>query len=157
VRVYLDTSVLVQQYLEELDSVRVKAFLLSVETPAVSLVVRAETSAAFAKASRLNWVTRDAAAAALGLFRADWPSLTRLAVTEAVMAEADRMAWAHGLRGYDAVHLASAALWQDAMGSPVTVATFDRQLWDAAAAIGMDVWPVALQTGRLAGPNRYSG
>jgi hypothetical protein len=45
-----------------------------------------------------------------------------------VIARADILAWEHQLRGYDAVHLAAAVLWQEAIGAPVTMATFARQL-----------------------------
>ena len=39
-----------------------------------------------------------------------------------LITHADRLAWDHGLRGYDAVHLAAADLWQDALGEEVTLA-----------------------------------
>jgi hypothetical protein len=53
-----------------------------------------------------------------------------------VVARANRLAWEHDLRGFGAVHLAAASLWQEAMGEPVTVATFDRRLWAAAERSG---------------------
>ena len=49
----------------------------------------------------------------------------------------DSLAWLHGLRGYDAVHLAAAMTWQDAFGMPVTLATFDRLLWKVAGQDGI--------------------
>jgi len=58
-----------------------------------------------------------------------------------LVARADSLAWEYGLRGYDAVHLASALLWQEALGEPVTLATFDKPLWEAAQQAGMGVWP----------------
>ena len=51
------------------------------------------------------------------------------------------MAWDFDLRGYDAVHLAAALLWQETIGEPVTLATFDRQLWQAGGRAGLSVWP----------------
>jgi len=57
------------------------------------------------------------------------------------MARAGAVAWAHGLRGYDAVHLAAAATWQDAIGEAVTLATFDRRLWAAAEKEGLLAFP----------------
>jgi predicted nucleic acid-binding protein len=65
-------------------------------------------------------------------------------VTEVVVARADTLAWDHGLRGYDAVHLAAASIWQDALGERVTLVTFDRRLWTAAEAVGLDAYPVDL-------------
>ena len=57
------------------------------------------------------------------------------------MARADELACELGLRGCDAVHLASALVWQDGMEEGVTVATFDRQLWEAARNRGLAALP----------------
>ena len=48
------------------------------------------------------------------------------------------------LRGYDAIHLSSALLWQEDLGEPVVVATFDRELEGAAVQAGMRAWPAKL-------------
>ena len=42
---------------------------------------------------------------------------------------------------YDAVHLAAARFWQSSLGEPVTLATYDRQLWQAGDAAGLGAWP----------------
>jgi prevent-host-death family protein len=47
----------------------------------------------------------------------------------------------YGLRGYDSVHLAAALLWQERVGYPVVLATFDAELWQAAHRAGLEVWP----------------
>jgi predicted nucleic acid-binding protein len=65
----------------------------------------------------------------------------RVQVTEALIARADAFAWEYGLRGYDAVHLAAASLWQDWMGERVTLATFDRRLWAVAEQVGLLPYP----------------
>jgi predicted nucleic acid-binding protein len=49
---------------------------------------------------------------------------------------AEALAWEHGLRGYDAVHLASALTWQESVGEQIVLATFDQQLWEAASERG---------------------
>jgi predicted nucleic acid-binding protein len=54
---------------------------------------------------------------------------------------AETLAWDYGLRGYDAVQLASALSWQQLIGQEVVLATFDSQLWEAAPAAGLQVWP----------------
>jgi hypothetical protein len=73
----------------------------------------------------------------LQVFRSDLPSLVGVQATEILVARAGELAGELGLRGYDALHLASALLWQDGMGERVTVATFDQQLWEAVAQRGM--------------------
>jgi predicted nucleic acid-binding protein len=62
-------------------------------------------------------------------------------MTEVLVSRAASLAWDYSLRGYDAAHLASALFWQDMLGESVTVATYDRQLWNAAQATGLTVWP----------------
>ena len=54
---------------------------------------------------------------------------------------AGNLAWEHNLRGYDAVHLAAALSWGEALNAPVTLATFDRQLWQAAKMQGLRAYP----------------
>ena len=86
---------------------------------------------------RMGVLNQEAAVSSLQVFRNEWPLLVRVQATEALISRADSLAWELGLRGYDAVHLASALLWQESMGQPVTLATFDRTLWEAARQRGI--------------------
>jgi uncharacterized protein len=104
-----------------------------------SIISRAEVAAALAKALRMGVVPRDGAEAALSAFAGDWAALVRVQMSEVLAARAAAVAWEHGLRGYDAVHLAAALFWQDMVGEGVTVATYDRQLWSAAQTAGIRV------------------
>jgi uncharacterized protein len=83
----------------------------------------------------------DEAASALQVFNADWENLARLQITEILVARAAAIAWEHGLRGYDAIHLAAAVFWQEMMGETVVLATFDRQLRHGASTAGLSIWP----------------
>jgi uncharacterized protein len=105
------------------------------------LISRAEVSAALSRAVRVGVLAAEEAEAALRAFRKDWRDLVRVQVTEAIVAHADTLAWQHGLRGYDAVHLAMASLWQEVMGETVTLASFDRQLWTATEQAGLIPFP----------------
>lgn len=140
---YLDASALVKRYVAEAGSAEVGDLIGKAEAVGTAVVSRAEVSAALAKAVRMKLVARDAAASALKAFTADWDHLIRLQLTEALTARAATLAWQHGLRGYDAVHLATALLWHETLGEPVVVATFDRQLWRGARAAGLAAWPKA--------------
>jgi len=113
-----------------------------------ALISRAEVGAALAKAVRVGVLTREGARETLRVFRREWPDLVRVQVTEWVVARADALAWEHGLRGYGAVHLAAALVWQDALGERVTLAAFDRHLWQAAQAEGLAVFPADLPANR---------
>lgn len=139
--VYLDASALVKRYVSEKGSREVRALMEVAGSVGTALISRAETAAALAKASRMGLISREAAFAALGDFRLDWEDLVRVHLSEPLMARAEGLSWEHGLRGYDAVHLAAAAFWQEALDEPVALATFDKQLWAAAGEIGMTAWP----------------
>lgn len=138
---YLDASALVKRYVAEAGASEVAEAIAAAEVVGTSLISRAETAAALAKAVRAGTLTRQEAASALQVFRSEWPNLVRVQATEVLVARADELAWELGLRGYDAVHLASALLWQDGMGERVTVATFDQALWDVVEQRGMIAFP----------------
>ena len=138
---YLDASALVKCYLVERASQETRALTAEAELSATSIVSRAEVAAAFAKAARTRLVTHDIARKALRSFAGDWQDLVRVPITEALMAQADILAWEHRLRGYDAVQLASAVAWRESAGEEIVVATFDQQLWEAAKRTGLKPWP----------------
>ena len=142
--VYLDASALVKLYVAEAGSGEVRELVARAGSLATGLLSRVEVSAALAKAVRVGWVERDRAAAARQAFRGQWPDFMCVQTTEALMARADQLAWEYGLRGYDAVHLASAVTWQEALGESVMLATYDKQLWDATPPVGLAVWPETL-------------
>ena len=141
---YLDSSALVKLYTRESGSDETTALASRADALGTALIARAEVAAAFSKAVRLKALTRVEAGAALEVFRRQWPDLLHVDVNEAVVAQADALAWAHGLRGYDAVHLACGLQWQQIVGEPVTLATFDRSLWDAGQRVGLEAWPDTL-------------
>lgn len=139
--VYLDASALVKRYTTEAGSVETNRLIAQARVVGTCLISRAEVAAAIAKAVRVKLLPRDEAVAALRVFRAQWADLVRLQLTETIVAQADALAWEHGLRGYDAIHLAAALFWQETMGEVITLATFDRPLWQAGQSVGMLAWP----------------
>ena len=138
---YFDASALVKRHVDERGSREAIDFSARAEVVATSLVSRAEVAAALAKAVRAKLLDEGEARAAQRAFATEWPDIARIPVTEAVMSRAETLAWEYGLRGYDAVQLASAVLFQESLGAAVRLATFDRQLWDAARRAGFEPWP----------------
>ena len=138
---YLDASALVKRYLLERGSRETIALTVESELIATSVVTRVEVAAVLAKAARTGLVTHDRAQSARVSFVGDWPDLVRVPVTEALVERAETLAWDHGLRGYDAVQLASALTWQESVGTEILLATFDQQLWEAAPKAGLKAWP----------------
>lgn len=138
---YFDASALVKRYVAERGSRETIALMAESDMAATSIVTRAEVAAAFAKAARVHLVTEDRARSAQRSFAEDWPDLVRVPITEALVERAEALAWDHGLRGYDAVQLASALTWQQSVAAEIVLATFDQQLWDAAPRAGVKAWP----------------
>lgn len=141
---YLDSSALVKRYLTEARSAEVEGVIMAADQIGTALITRAEVSAAIAKAVRMNWVERAEALKSLAVFQSQWPSMFRLRLSELTVERADMLAWAHSLRGYDAVHLSCATLWQESLSDPITFASFDEQQWDVAQKLGLAVWPETL-------------
>lgn len=141
--VYLDASALVKRYVAEAGSPEVEALIDGARAVGTAVISRAEVAAALARAARLGLITREAGTKALQAFNADWEHLVRLQLGEPLAARAAALAWEHGLRGYDAVHLASALAWSESLGETVAVATYDRELRRGAQASGLGAWPAA--------------
>ena len=142
--VYLDASVLVKRYVAETGSDEVNALIAGASVVGTAAISRAEVSSALAKAIRMGLLSQEEAASALQVFNAEWESLIRLQMTEALISRAATLAWEHGLRGYDSVHLAAAIFWQDILGDTIMLASYDRQLWEAARVTGLVAWPESL-------------
>lgn len=141
---YLDASALVKRYVAERGSRETAELVARAEIVATAVVSRAEVAAALAKAVRVGLLTAEAGRRARRTLAADWPDIVRLPVTEALIARAETLAWDYALRGYDAVQFASALMWQETVGAPITLATFDRQLWEAGRKTAIKVWPERL-------------
>ena len=139
--VYVDASALVKRYVAEAGSVEVDALIGSAQVVGTGIISRAEVAAALGRSVRMEIITREGAAKALQVFSADWESLIRLPVTETLVARAGLLALEQVLRGYDAMHLATALTWRETLGEEITLATFDRELWHGAQATGLTPWP----------------
>ena len=138
---YLDSSAIVKRYVTEAHSKELRALMDEAEVAATSMISRVEVAAAFARAVRLQALSQVTGRTSQARFAAEWPDFVRIPVTEVLVARAGGLAWEHGLRGYDAVQLASALAWQDAIGQDAVFATFDQALKDAAEASGLEGWP----------------
>ena len=129
---YLDASALVKRYIHEKESQNVNAWIGAAEMVVTGLISRVEVAAAIARAGRMSLISPEATNAALRQFRSEWESLQRLPISENTVIRGDALACEHNLRGYDATHLACALIWQETLGVPVTMASFDSQLLEAA-------------------------
>jgi len=143
--VYADTSALVKLFVREEGTDETKEMLERAQMLGTGLLTRAELVAALARGARRGYLAEAEAEEARRRLGEVWESWVRIGISEDVVSRAEEVAWEYGLRGYDAVHLASALVWQEGIGHPVVLATFDRELWEAAKGAGLGVWPEALR------------
>ena len=138
---YLDTSALVKRYVREAGTDEVIALVENSASVGSTSLTRVEMAAALEKTVRLGWIKRKAALRAWQDFLGHWSSFTRLNISSSTIDRASTLAWEYSLRGYDAMHLASALLWQETLDTQITMATFDRDLWQASKKAGLAVCP----------------
>lgn len=121
-------------------SALLKLFLDEPYTPEVrALFTRADARPAVC---RIAWVESLAGLARREL-RRQWPRFTKVEVTQPLLDTAGVFADAFALRAFDAVQLAAAQELRLALDETVTFTCFDRQLNQAARALGFAV-PFAL-------------
>lgn len=147
---YLDTSALVKLYVRERGSALVHRRVAEAEVIATSLVAYAEARAAFARLKRERPASGKRHRARIEQLDRDWERYARIELAPAVVRSAGDLAEQHGLRGFDAIHLASAKWLESADAGDVTFAAFDRRLAEAASAAGMPVIPGVLRARRRA-------
>jgi uncharacterized protein len=143
--VYADASALVKLYIVEPGSNEVFELSSAAMSVATALISRAEVSAALARSVRMRIIDKAGGQVAQRNFARDWPHFARIPLTEVLVARAEALAWQWSLRGYDAVQLASALMWQESVGQEVVLASFDRELWQAGSAAGLEVWPKRIE------------
>ena len=138
---YLDTSALIKRYVNEPGTKDIRAWIRSADSISTSLLTRAETAAGMTRLLNRGILTEEDFRLALEQFRVDWIDYHRIPVNEELIARTDFLACQYNLRGYDAVHLASALVWQEALMVPVTLATYDQELAEACKKSGLRVLP----------------
>ena len=138
---YADTSALVKKYVRETGSGEVISFFEQYPVIGTATLTQVEMATAMSKAVRQGWVEESKALVAWQDFLSHWLAYMRLPVSAGIVERATALAWRHGLRAYDSVHLASALTWQDAAGEEAVFACFDKNLLQAAQREGLHVWP----------------
>ena len=134
---YLDASALVKLYVHETESDVVGASLLRAPFAATCRVAYVEVRAALARAAREKRIPGGNLRKVTGALDQDWESYVIVEVTEGLVREAGELAERHGLRGYDALHLASALTLVQEGDSEVAFACYDTRLDGAARSEGL--------------------
>lgn len=137
--VYFETSALVKLFLDEFDAEIARDLWDQADLVTVSRIAYPEARAALASAQRAGRLTTPDLGAARKRLNRLWNQVQVVELNEALALSAGNLAENHALRGYDAVHLATAVALQD--GSLV-VATWDEDLRAASLDAGLRLAPV---------------
>jgi predicted nucleic acid-binding protein len=140
---YADTSALVKLFVTEAHSEATRYVFQNAEALGTGLLTRAELGSALARGAQRGLLSEHAAQEARRRLQRVWPTWIHITMSENLVSRAEALAWQFRLRGYDSVHLAAAQIWQEQIAHPVTLATFDQELWEAAPLASLKVWPEA--------------
>lgn len=132
---YFDASALVKLWLREQETDAAHDLWRAATVRCTTILAYAECRAALAAATRERRITRDGARRTRSLFERHWQELSPIPVDARLVRAAGDLAERQRLRGYDAVHLASAL--EVAGGGTLTFATWDEPLRRAARSLGL--------------------
>ncbi len=137
--VYFDTSAIVPIVIEEPSSTVASRFWDEADRVVSSRLIYAEGRAALAMARRMNRIGDRGLRDAVEQFETLHDQLDLIEVTEGVVRDAGALAERLSLRGYDAVHLASARLVND---PEMVLAASDQSLLVSARTLGIATAPL---------------
>src|SRR5712691_8476910 len=131
---YLDTSALVKLYVREAGTEKTRAQLDTASMVATSRVAYPEARAALARRQREAGITRAALARAVVALDRDLGRFVVVELSAKVAKRAGDLAERRALRGFDAIHLASALEVEELTGAAASFCCFDDRLREAASA-----------------------
>ena len=135
--VYLDTSDLVKLYIDELHADAIRALVTEASVVVTSIIAYAEARATLARRRRERLMTTSEAKAAVRQLDADWPRFVVIVADHELGRTAGQLAETHGVRGCDAVHLASfQQLLAASEDDDVRFSSADARLVRAARSLG---------------------
>jgi len=134
---YLDTSAWLKLYVAERGTQEVIAAMQSAELVAISRIAYAEARAALARVLREKRTTQTEHRRRIAALDADYAEVLKVEVSEEVVRQAGELAESHALRGFDAIHLASARWLARKTRKPVRLLAFDERVNEAARALGL--------------------
>lgn len=136
---YLDTSALVKLYVEEEGRETVFEAVEEAGSIATSTVAYAEARAAFARKERIGDLDDEGYRQAVSDLDGEWRGFVRISVYNLIAYRAGEIAERYALRGFDAIHLASAERLRE-RSSDLRFLAFDDRLVEAARAASVPVF-----------------
>jgi uncharacterized protein len=135
---YFDTSVLVKNYVREAGSARARA-LLRTHSFLSSAITPVELMSALMRKHSTGELNLQDLSRILARIREDRPYWKLLDVGASVLSQGEELAQKTRMRTFDAIHLASLAVFRSASGSVSTFITADGWQRDAATHLDLDV------------------
>lgn len=136
VNLYLDTSALVKLYVRETGSAAVRAWVAAAKLVATSRVAYPEARAALARRHREGAIGTAGLRRAVSDLDRDMAAIVVVELGASVATTAGQLAERRALRGFDAIHLASALELTRLLAEPAKFGAFDDRLFAAAEAEG---------------------
>jgi uncharacterized protein len=131
---YLDTSALVKRFVEEKGSRRIEEIVSNGEPVATAKIAYAEVYAGLTRKKREGLLSARRYGVASRSFEQDWPTYVRVDLRDEVLVLARDLMERRPLRGFDAIHLASALILRKELGEPVVFVAADARLAQTAVA-----------------------
>jgi predicted nucleic acid-binding protein len=134
---YLETSDLVKLYAEEPDSNEIAGRVQAADIVATSILSYAEARAALSRKFREKGIDKNEYKRVKNELETDWEHYFVLNLNNNLVKSAGDLAEKHALRGFDALHLASALEIKRLTSLPVTFSSSDARLRAAAQDEGL--------------------
>ena len=131
--IYLDSSALIKRFLTEKGSGLVSRMVEQEGPVATAKIAYAEIHSGLARKKREGSLTSGQHALICRRVELDWKGYVRMELTDEALSLARELIQRHPLRGFDAIHLASALILQSSLGEQVTFAGADERQLKAAA------------------------
>lgn len=138
---YLDTSAFLKRYFKEPYSDEIIFRWKEATAIVTSSVAYAETMASFYRKKREAALKDKVIKKIVHSFHVDWKSFIRVEVTDDLNEYIDKTIASHPLRGFDAIHLASALVVHERLSEQFLFACFDHRLTQAAHVEGLQTFP----------------
>lgn len=134
---YCDTSALVKRYVDESGSERVNELWDSASAVATSAVAFAEAISAFSRKCREGVLSDKEYKKILGKFKKDYEQLILVPLNKELNMSIEAVLQRYPLRGFDAIHLASALVFLHSDMPKLIFACFDSSLNRSAINEGL--------------------
>ena len=137
---YLDTSALLKRYFKEPYSDGVISRWKEAAEIVTSSVAYAETLATVYRKKNESSLKHEVVRKIVRAFQADWYTFIRVDVTDDLNETIEKVVRKQSLRGFDAVHLASALVIHEKLPQNFFFACFDGRLNQAAQMEGLETF-----------------